>query len=177
MKPSPMSRSPGTCRRSSHRHPDRGSQSLAGLVKKKKKPAWRIASPIRQARLQLGSSSKGNPKNSTLGERRHVYEHSVPLCVWKANTPLHCFSAWKAAEAMTPFAMDKMQIAVPILVKCRIAPLQWEQCSLWWASIKISGMPYGFVNIWNTAEDARSPSSLHLNKEKCSRSDAYFSFL
>ena len=35
-------------------------------------------------------------------------------------------------------------------------------------------MPYGFVNTWNTAEDACSPNSLHLNKEKCFRPDTYF---
>lgn len=57
-----------------------------------------------------------------------------------------------------------------IFVKCCTVtfhyPLQCEQCSQWWASIKISGTPYGFVNIRTTAEDARSPNSLHLNKEK-----------
>lgn len=110
----------------SHRHPDRESQSLTGLIKKS---VWRITSPIGQPRLQLDSGSKGNPKNSTLGERRHFYEHSVLLRVWKANTPLHCFSEWKTAEAMMPFIMDNKQIAVKIFVKCCIATFHYAlQC-------------------------------------------------
>ena len=67
------------------------------------------------------------------------------------------------------------------LVKCGTVvfhyPLQCEQRSRWWPSIKISGIAYGFVNIHNAAEDTCSPNCFHLNKRRCFRSDDYFSIL
>lgn len=134
----------------SQKNPDRKSQTLRSIIKKSVR---RITSTIGQARLQLDSGSEGNPKNSTLGKQRRIYEHTALLCVWKVNTPLHCFffPTGKRQELSMPFLMDNKQITVMIFVKCCIAtfhyPLPFEWCSQWWASIKISGMPYGFVNI------------------------------
>lgn len=169
MKPSPMSRSPGTCMRTAT---DTHTANLSHSQASWKSVCGGIASPTGQPRLQLDSGSEGNPKNSTLGERETFFMSTLWHSVFGKQTPLCIvFSERQTADAMMPFIMDNKQITVMIFVKCCIATchyaLQCEWCSQWWASIKISGVPYGFVNIWN---------SLRLNKEKCFRSDAYFSF-